>query len=260
MSIINQLCRQKTGMSMPCDLEKVLVDYIKTFNGNDKVFKLLNIIDCKFKDQFCDDLYGMTVKQLNVVRKEMRIRPCNIVGTGVKDSVLRCDLIDGLMGIYLDKKYEKNFEEFSGDSIFNQDKYRYGNTRQFYTCKQMRERMEEFKKKFITEQTENHICMIRMIQEESGVRSNNAELYINELKVKDYREHDSIINDERRKYMSYRHKIPQGWAEMDKIKIYLPELYASLGQRYLLNVNVRLKDWRISKTGMCIYTGHLWCF
>ena len=259
MSIVNQLCRQLTGISIPCDLEQYLVDYIKTFNGNDKVFKLLNIIDCKFKDQFCDNLCDMTIKQLHVVRKEMDIRPCNIVGTGVKGNVRREDLIRGITGRYLDTKYEQKFREFTDDNIFSPKKYRYKKTKEFYTYTQMKVRLEEFKSQFITEQTKNHICMIRMIQEDSGIRSNHAELYIKELIGGDYQKHDKECCDERRNYHRIKHKKFEGQMLVPdlggdfafKVKINLPEIYETRNQSlYNTFFNMGLISWRLNRVSL----------
>ena len=260
MSIINQLCQQLTGINIPCDLEKFLIDYIKTFNGNGKVFKLLNIIDCKFNDLFCDNLYGMTIKQLTQVRIQMDVRPCNIVGTGVKGNVRREDLIRGLIGSYLDKKYEQKFREFNADSLFTKNLYHYKGRKEFYTYNQMKDRMIEFKKQFITEQTKNHICMIRMIQEESGIRSNNAERYIKELEENDYNKHDKECREEKGNYHLVKHKklAPHLVAKCFKVKINLPEIYETR-QLGLCNTyfNMILSNYRVNRIG---YGDRYYCF
>ena len=53
MSLISQLFRQLTSIDCPPDIERELIDYIKTFNGNIKIHRLLNI----FSNTVADDEY-----------------------------------------------------------------------------------------------------------------------------------------------------------------------------------------------------------
>jgi hypothetical protein len=255
MSIINQLCRQKTGIDIPDDIEKCLIDYIKTFNGNGKVFKLLNIIDCKFKNQFCESLNGMTVKELNGVRKQNDIRPCELVGTGKNCNVGREDLIRGITGRYLDQKYTTNFREFVKDSLYCGERYRYGKTEKYYTSTQMSKRMTDFKSAFITQETRDNIKTIRMIQEKTGVHSNNAELYINELLSNDYNKHYTECLEEKRKYkyINYRGH--------DRVKINLPELYETRPKSGYMTTSYKLNEYRVKKKHQFYsYTDKYYCF
>jgi len=58
MSLISQLFRQLTKVDCPPDIERELIDYIKTFNGNAKIHKLLNI----FSNSIADDEYVKCMK------------------------------------------------------------------------------------------------------------------------------------------------------------------------------------------------------
>tara|TARA_R110000787_G_scaffold275311_2_gene383832 strand:- start:696 stop:1274 length:579 start_codon:yes stop_codon:yes gene_type:complete len=190
----------------------------------------------------------------------MDVRPCNIVGTGVNGNIRREDLISGLIGSYLDKKYEKKFRQFTDDSLFTKNLYRYKKTKEFYTHSQMIIRLDEFKKQFITEQTKNHICMIRMIQEESGIRSNNAENYIKELENYDYYKHDKECREEKGNYHMIKHKklAPHLVDKCYKVKIYLPELYETrnldLTNTYF---GMGLSSYRVNRIG---YGYRYYCF
>ena len=227
MSLINQLSRQLTGLNIPCDLERCLIDYIKTFNANNKVFKLLNIIDCKFHDAFCRSLTDINVKQLNSVRREMNIRTCDIIGSGKNMNVRREDLIRGITGRYLDEKYEEKFNRFCDDNLFsNIKRFRYKKTRKFYKQYDMKENLDEFKQQFITDETNIAIDTIKAIQEKTGVRSNNAELYIKELKENDCYKNTRVFNEEKNSYkIVAKKRFPLRGRPCGKVKIYIPELY-----------------------------------
>ena len=261
MSIINQLSRQLIGLNIPDELERYLIDYIKTFNANNKVFKLLNIIDCKFHDGFCRSLTDMNVKQLHSVRRDMDIRTCDIIGSGKNMNVRREDLIRGITGRYLDEKCEEKFIRFNNDNLFNNKKrFRYKKTRKFYTQYEKSCNLDKFKKEFITDETKIAIDTIKAIQEKTGVRSNNAELYIKELKDNDCYKNTTILNEEQNSYKLVKQVIfPAGtpFFRWERVHIYIPELYNTrwkTGYSYL-------DDFREKVEGYCSeYTGRFKCY
>ena len=246
MSILNQLCQQKTGMWMPDDLEKILADYIKTFNRGDRVYKLLDVVGKT--DEIITNIHiqynyeDMTVKELTAYRKEQGWRPSNIPGNGKNGNVRREDLINYFYFQRISNAYGGRLQKLKNDIMF----YRGTGTnyRKFFkiidgritvfTTKEKSNDITKFENQFITDTTKKQIKQIKKIMKERpghAWEQSNADILsqnlIVELKDQDKRHNQSLINEFKASYQLCKRKdrtvVGAPITRANTIFMYLPE-------------------------------------
>jgi hypothetical protein len=126
MSLISQLFRQLTKTDCPPEIETELIDYIKTFNGNAKIHKLLNI----FNNTIADDEYVKCMKmklpelkQYSKLYVNNRIRVSTFSSSGSTGGVIKRDYAYSCSYTKIFNYIEEKAKELMCDIMFNQDRF-----------------------------------------------------------------------------------------------------------------------------------------
>ena len=122
MSLISQLFRQLTSIDCPPDIERELIDYIKTFNGKTKIHRLLNI----FSNSVADDEYvkcmKMKLPELKQYSKSYvnnRFQPSSFSTSGSTGGVVKVDYAYGCAYTKICNYAEEKLEIVKNDIMFN---------------------------------------------------------------------------------------------------------------------------------------------
>ena len=126
MSLISQLFRQLTSIDCPPDIERELIDYIKTFNGNVKIHRMFNI----FNNTIADDEY---VKCMNMKLPELkeysrngnnnRFRVSTFSTSGSTGRVVKVDYAYGCAYTKICSYAEDKAKVLMDDIMFNQTRF-----------------------------------------------------------------------------------------------------------------------------------------
>jgi len=126
MSLISQLFRQLTSIDCPPDIERELIDYIKTFNGNAKIHKLLNI----FNNTIADDEYVKCMEMKLPELKEYsrnahnnRFRVSTFSTSGSRGGVVKVDYAYGCAYTKICSYAEEKANVLRDDILFNQQRF-----------------------------------------------------------------------------------------------------------------------------------------
>ena len=126
MSLISQLFRQLTKTDCPPDIERELIDYIKTFNGNAKIHSLFNI----FNNTIADDEYVKCMKMKLPELKEYsrnshnnRFQVSTFSTSGSTGGVVKVDYAYGCAYTKICSYAEDKAKVLMGDVMFNQERF-----------------------------------------------------------------------------------------------------------------------------------------
>tara|TARA_R110001592_G_scaffold135978_1_gene352639 strand:+ start:637 stop:1575 length:939 start_codon:yes stop_codon:yes gene_type:complete len=126
MSLISQLFRQLTSIDCPPDIERELIDYIKTFNGNVKIHRLLNI----FSNTVADDVYVKCMKmklpelkQYSKLYDNNRFQVSSFSTSGSTGGVVKVDYAYACAYTEICNYAEEKLDILKNEIMFNQLRY-----------------------------------------------------------------------------------------------------------------------------------------
>jgi len=126
MSLISQLFRQLTSIDCPPDIERELIDYIKTFNGNAKIHKLLNI----FSNTVADDEYVKCMKmklpelkQYSKLYDNNRFQVSSFSSSGSTGGVIKRDYAYACAYTEICNYAEEKLDILKNEIMFNNIRY-----------------------------------------------------------------------------------------------------------------------------------------
>ncbi len=126
MSLISQLFRQLTKVDCPPDIERELIDYIKTFNGNIKIHRLLNI----FSNSVADDEYVKCMKmklpelkQYSKLYDNNRFQVSSFSSSGSTGGVIKRDYAYACAYTEICNYAEEKLDILKNEIMFNNDRF-----------------------------------------------------------------------------------------------------------------------------------------
>jgi len=126
MSLISQLFRQLTKTDCPPDIERELIDYIKTFNGNVKIHRMFNI----FNNTIADEEYVKCMKMKLPELKEYcrnghnnRFQISSFSTSGSTGGVVKVDYAYGCAYTKICSYAEDKVKALKKDIMFNQIRF-----------------------------------------------------------------------------------------------------------------------------------------